>query len=71
MPKGKELEALLCWYGVPPKELGKLEEHFERWMEICGWNTPVDDKWTFEDNELEALLRWYGVPPKELLSSQK
>ena len=54
--KANELVALLRWYGVPPAEVGKKEDNYLRWLEICGDDDPEDDSWTESDERAMAEL---------------
>ena len=54
--KANELVALLRWYSVPAAEVGKKEDNFLMWMEMCGDDEPADVSWLDSDErKLEEL----------------
>ena len=54
--KANELVALLRWYSVPAAEVGKKEDNFLVWMEMCGDDEPADVSWLDSDErKLEEL----------------
>ena len=55
--KASELDALLCWHGVPAGQVTTIKPNMEKWVLICQNAPPPFEKWTDADEEALRSLK--------------